>query len=238
MSARRITRKQMKKDEFVSTVTKMVFFVEEHWKPFAYGAWAIAMIALGVFSTIFYSQYREEKLKQALNKGIEYFHASISEEPNLNIYSEQPSFQTEKEKYREALKVFRKILEEDPHSSVASLALYYSGLSHFHLEKYHDASIDLERFIKQAEDTLLKDIARSSLAQAYFKEKDYEASIRVWSELAEDETSLYPRADALLHLAEAKDALGEKKEAMEIYKRITEEFPGTTAATEALKILS
>ncbi len=238
MSARRITRKQMKKDEFVSTVSKIAMYIEEHWQLFAYGIGAIAVNILIIFSTVYYLNYKEENLVRVLNQGIEYFHAPISVESDQNIASIEPTFKTEKERYQEALKIFQQILEEAPRSRVAALALYYSGLSHFHLEMYPEASKDLEEFIAQAEETLLRDVARSSLAQAYSRGDNYEASARVWSELAEDQTSLYPQADALLHLAEAKAAQGKTEEAMDIYKRIVNEFPGTMAAMEARNFIS
>lgn len=239
MSAkRRITRKQMKKDEFVSTVSKITVYVEEHWKAFTYGAGALAAVILIVFLSVVYMQHREEKLKQTLNRGIEYFHAPIAGESEQTTASILPSFKTEKERCEEALKIFKEILTDAPRSKVAPLALYYSGLSHFHLEMYKEAATDLEKFLEQAEGTLLRDVARSSLAQAYFKEKNYESSAKIWSELAEDQTALYPRADALLHLAEVKVAQGSREEALEIYKKIIDEFPGTVAAMEASNFIS
>lgn len=238
MGARRITRKQMKKDEFISTVSKMGTYIEEHWKLFAYGVGAIVVVSIAVFLTITYLQHREEKLKKTLNQGIEYFHAPISQESDPDIAPTKLAFKTKEERYQEALKIFQQILDDAPRSRVAPLALYYSGLSHFHLEMYHEASTDLEKFIEKAEETLLRDVARSTLARAYFKENNYEASSKAWSELAEDQTSLYPRAEALLHLAEAKAAQGMAKEAMEIYKKIVNEFPGTAAAMEARNFIS
>lgn len=239
MSAkRRITRKQMKKDEFVSTVSKLTIYVEEHWKAFTYGLGALAAVVLVIFVSITYMQYREQKLKQTLNRGIEYFHSPIAGESEQTVLAIGPSFETEKEKLEEALKIFQEIIDDAPRSNVAPLALYYSGLSHFHLEMYEQAALDLEKFLEQGEETLLRDVARSSLAQAYFKQENYEASAKVWSELAEDQTALYPRAEALLHLAEVKAASGNTEEALEIYKKIVDEYPGTVAAMEASNIIS
>jgi TolA-binding protein len=228
----------MKKDEFVSTVSKLTLYVEEHWKAFTYGLGALAAIILLVFISVVYMQHREEKLKQTLNRGMEYFRTPIAGESDQTVASIGPSFETEKEKLEEALKIFQELIDDAPRSKVAPLALYYSGLSHFQLEMYEDAARDLEKFLEQAEETLLRDVARSSLAQAYFKQKNYEASAKVWSELAEDQTALYPRAEALLHLAEAKSALGNTEEALEIYRKIIDEFPGTVAAMEASNIIS
>lgn len=238
MSAKRITRKQMKKDEFVSTVSKMAMYVEEHWKPFVYGAGALVVLILIIFLSVVYMQHREEKLKQALNKGIEYFHAPITGGSEELAVIAGPSFTTEKERYEEALKIFQEILEDAPRSKVSSLALYYSGLSHFHLEMHQEAAADLEKFLERANETLLRDVAQSALAQAYFKQENYDGSATIWSEIAEDQTSLYPRSDALLHLAETKNAQGNKEEALKIYKKIVEEFPGTTAAMTASNFIS
>ncbi len=233
MGKHRITRKQMKKDEFVSTVTKMTMYVEEHWKFFAIGAAVIAGIALISYLLVFYSNYRSQKASDLLNVGIEYFHAPVAPGPDAKIAPSVRTFATNDEKFEEALKKFEVLLDSYSNTKAGRLALYYSGLCQMNLGRYDEASKRLEDFIGAKGDPFIMDIARSALARCYDQKKEFEASAQMWKQLAESKQTLFPRDEALLKLAESLESQGKSTDAMEIYKRITQEYPGTRSAIEA-----
>ncbi len=233
MGKHRITRKQMKKDEFVSTVTKMTIFVEEHWKYFAISAAVIAGIALISYLLVFYSNYRSQKASDLLNVGIEYFHAPVAPGPDAKIPSSVRTFATDEEKFAEALNKFEVILDTYSRTKAGRLALYYSGLCQMNLGRYDEASKRLEGFIAAKGDPFIMDIARSALARCYDQKKKFEASAQLWKQLAENSQTLFPRDEALLKLAESYESQGKNMEAKETYRKITQDYPGTRSALEA-----
>ena len=237
MGRHRIARKQMKKDEFVSTVTTMSMFVEEHWKYFVTGAAVVAGIAIIIYLVVFYSNYRNEKASIILNAGIEYFHAPVSPGPDAKIAPSVRTFATDDEKYREALKNFEVVLNSYGRTKAGHLALYYSGLCLMDLGNYDEATRRLEEFITTGGEPFIQDIARSALAQCYFQKKDFEASAKMWKQISEESQTLFPRDEALLNLARSVESQGKIPEAMEIYRKITMEYPGTKTSQEAVSKL-
>ncbi|MEW5807500.1 MAG: tetratricopeptide repeat protein [Acidobacteriota bacterium] len=233
MGKHRITRKQMKKDEFVSAVTRASMYVEGNWKPIAYGAGIVAIIAILAYLIVFYSGYRDERASEIFNKGLQKLHAPVNPGPDAKLPASALRFPTEEEKNREALKSFDTVVNSYGRSKSASIALYYSGLCHMNLGNYDEAISRLEKFIKKETGLLLIDLAKSSLARSYFLKKDFETSARIWKELTEDNQTLYPKADALLNLAKSMEFQGKVLEAKEIYRRIAMEFPGTSSYQEA-----
>ena len=234
MGKHRITRKQMKKDEFVSTVTKMSMFVEEHWKYFTFGASVVAVIALITYLTFFYMSYRNEKASVLLNTAIEYFHAPVNPGPDAKIPVSVRTFATDDERCREALKNFEVVLNRYGSTKSGHLALYYSGLCLMNLGNYDEASRRLEEFMRSGSDPFITDIARTALAQCYFQKKDFSSAEKIWKEISERSSTLFPKDEALLNLAKSYESQGKIPEAMQIYKRIAQEYPDSPSSQEAV----
>jgi predicted negative regulator of RcsB-dependent stress response len=65
--ARRITRKQLKEDEFVSTVDTVFQWFSDNWRPFAVGLLAVCLAALAWWAIGNWTDARSGKASYALN---------------------------------------------------------------------------------------------------------------------------------------------------------------------------
>ena len=73
---RRITRKEMKKDEFVESAVEAGHWIEENWQTVV--GWAIGVLAIGAvaFGIYAYSGYSRDQAEMALADGIRLYQAA------------------------------------------------------------------------------------------------------------------------------------------------------------------
>src|SRR5437660_3740434 len=94
--------------------------------------------------------------------------------------------------------------------------------------KDQEAEAAQEKFIDVAAAPLLADIARAQIAEIHAKRGDLDGAAKMFSEIAENKTSAYPRDWALYYLAGTQEKQGKKDEAARTYAIIVKEFPTST----------
>lgn len=67
---RRLTRKKLKQDEFVSVVDEALHWLAENWRPVAYGAGTLAVVGLLWWGLSAYSGVRTDKAALALHEAV------------------------------------------------------------------------------------------------------------------------------------------------------------------------
>lgn len=70
-------------------------------------------------------------------------------------------------------------------------------------------------------------------AQVHIRQKEFEKAIAIYAKIRDEKPKVYPLDAILFHLAEAHELKGEKKEALEIYRHIQEEYTQTYYGYEA-----
>ena len=77
MAARRITRKEMKRDEFVTAMGRITLWMEDHAREALILAGLVVVAAIASIAVWQYLGQREGKASALLSRGVEMFHAQI-----------------------------------------------------------------------------------------------------------------------------------------------------------------
>jgi len=161
----RITRKELKTDNFALEVGHTVDFFEEHRTEIVrYGAAALAVVLVVVLIWI-YRGHQQGVRQEALAKAIAVQEAPVGQAaPGAPI-----SFSTQEAKDAEAIKVFSDLASRYSGSDEGYIAEYYLGCIAADQGKLGDAD---KRFSSVAENASAKysSLAKLSLGQLYFSE--------------------------------------------------------------------
>jgi tetratricopeptide (TPR) repeat protein len=232
MAARRITRKEMKRDEFVSAMGRMTIWVEEHAREaLILAGLAIAAVVGFVLVSQFLAQ-RESKASALLARGIEALRAPVkgaeaSASPGGVVYASR------EEKYRTVVDQMDALIQTYPRSRSGRLALYYKGLALLELKKPQDARKVLEEFLAGSSSGFAAPMARAALARALDDAGDHQKALDLYEQLSKGGDSSYPPQAALMEMGLCLERMGKKDEARKIYERMTREFPASDYSQEA-----
>jgi predicted negative regulator of RcsB-dependent stress response len=200
---KRIKRKQLKGDEFVSSINKIVRFAQERTKEIVALVVLVAALLLVFVGLKFVTGENRKKesllLTQILN---------LSSELNNNP---------------ENVAQLEELAGDGKFSRLAYLLLatYYvengdNDKAQSYLGKMPESRKDT--FYYQAQDLL---------AQIHFKSKDYDKAIEIYKKIEEEDPKDHSLDVVLFHRAEVHEEKGEDEEALALYKRVQEEFSQT-----------
>lgn len=200
---KRIKRKQLKEDEFVTTVNKIVRFVKGRTKELVALAVLILVVFL-IFVGIKFVRGENKKKKSLLLTQI------------LNLHSKLNDNQENVAK-----------LEELAGGGKFS-RLGYILLATYWMENgdYDKAQTYLEKIPEGRKDIFYYQ-AQDLLAQVHFKRKDYDKAIEIYKKIEEEDPKDHSLDVILFHRAEVHEEKGEVEEALALYKKVQEEFSQT-----------
>ena len=200
---KRIKRKQLKEDEFVTTVNKIVRFIKERTKE---------LVALAVLILVVFLIFVGIKFVRGENKKKE----SLLLTQILNLHSRLNDNQENVAK-----------LEELAGGGKFS-RLGYILLATYWMENgdYDKAQTCLEKIPEGRKDIFYYQ-AQDLLAQVHFKRKDYDKAIEIYKKIEEEDPKDHSLDVILFHRAEVHEEKGEVEEALALYKKVQEEFSQT-----------
>jgi tetratricopeptide (TPR) repeat protein len=228
----RITRKQMKRDEFVSTVGRVSAWAEENARMVLLlsGA-AVVLVAAGVLGAQYLGS-REAKASALLARGMEMAGAPIAA-AGAQVAPGGVSYASTGEKYRAVLDQMDAVIRTYPRTRAARLAVYYQGLAYANLGKNAEAVAALERFLDRDPDTLVSPMARAALARALEEAGQPDRAVAIYRDLAEGRGGAYPVEAALFEMGLTLERMGKSGEAREVFERITRDHPASDYSREA-----
>jgi len=206
---KRIKRKELKKDEFVSTINKVVLFFGERKKEFmALGV--LFLFVILIFIGFRLARVRSNKRENRLLTQIIELSSELNDNPE-NVAK----------------------LEELAGKGKFTRLAYIFLATHF-LEKgdYDQAAISLERMKKSKKDIFYYK-AQDLLAQIQVKRKNYDKAIDIYKKIEEENPKEYSLDVILFHRAEVYEEKGEIEEALSLYQKIKEDFPLTNYGADA-----
>ncbi|MFO8057896.1 MAG: tetratricopeptide repeat protein [bacterium] len=218
----KLSRKQMKKpDEFLTFSEKVWDWAEEHiWLIVG----VIAVIIVGVFAMRLASSWYEisqDAPRRSLAQAEQVFNApmqSEQDELSMDMSGEQRSkFETERQKYQQAIQFFQKVVDSHPESVEARLAYLYLGVSCEKTGSYQKSLKHYERFLETgaAKDNQgLKHSALMGIARVHYQRKDYEKSLNYLDKLIKKDSPY--KNDAMLLKARCYHETGKEDEVRKI----------------------
>jgi predicted negative regulator of RcsB-dependent stress response len=191
----RITRKELKTDQFALEVEHSINFFEQHKGEIAkYGGIALAAAALIVGYTV-YSRHESGVREQALASAIRVQEAPVGQSGNGGL-----AFPSQEAKDQEATKVFADLQSKYSGSAEGEVAEYYLGAIKADQGKLAEA----EKLFQQAAqkgDANYASLAKLSLAQIQFSDGRTAQGEKLLRELIADPSAFVSSDQATISLA-------------------------------------
>lgn len=232
-------RVQKKRDEApLRLVTRSEELVEQvrsnpKW---IWGGMGVALALIAIFITGWFLNQQAEKKAAAIEaEAFRLFH----EPPPLPQPIEEgkpepePDIMDKTERLKKSASLYDEIVEKHPRTDVARMAPYESGNVYFELKDYDAAENRYLAFLeKNAAQKNLASLAHLKLGYLYQKKGNPESALKHFRASYEAEGG-NSRDQAGFELARALEMSDKKNEAVEIYKKVSEDFEKSPWGVEA-----
>lgn len=228
--ARRLTRKQIKQDEFVSLVDQSMHWLGQNWRQAAIGlggAIAAGLIYWGVSSFL---ASRQDAASTALAKALAAYSAPVG---SVAPADAPVKFATDKERLAEAEKEFQRVVSKYWLTPQVRVARLY--LARIAADRGDDAQamrlladITARRSADPVTRVAMADLIRMQLAKGEGPEL-----VKQLEGMVAGKDDRLPRDVALFELARVYERTGKPDQAARLYRKLTEDFPDSPYTTEA-----
>jgi tetratricopeptide (TPR) repeat protein len=230
----RLTRKELKKDPFLSVYyDDFVEFAQKNYRAIIAAILLAALAVVAVYSWRSYKQRQELAANALLGTALKTFHAYVGAASEDASAPGGQTFSTPAQKYQAALKQFSEVVEKYPRQKAAEIALYHVGVCQSQLGNSGAAVKTLEQAVR-ASDPDIASLARLALADELARAGKLDAARKVYAHLAGHPTRAVPAATAWLALANA-ERFTQPAAAREIYQRLAKDYSSDTYLAETVK---
>lgn len=206
---KRIKRKQLKEDEFVSTINKVINFAKKRSKELIAASLAVVCIVILIIA-IKAIQANAVKKESRLLADVLDLSSQLRDNPDKITDLEN-------------------LAGNGKFSRVAYLKLAAYCIEQGDTEK---AKSYLEKIPENKKDLIYYQ-SRDMLGQIYIQNDEFDNAIEIYKKIEEENPENYTLDPVLFHQAQAHEQKGEKEEALALYRRIQDDFPQTMYGFEA-----
>lgn len=207
-----LRKKDLREDEFISTVDKAYLFLSENTERWLYPLLGVLAAALAVYLGWLYLDHRENRAAFFLHEALS---AKVKNAPAEEVEAK-----------------LRFVLERHPRSDAAEMARWF--LAHHHVEQWNrEAAVPVvEEFARRKDG--LGSLASYKLALLYAADgREAEAEAMLLEMLSDPDAAI--TADVIIAaLARLYAATGRYEEAEQRYRQVLADFPGS-ALTQAVQ---
>lgn len=221
----RISRKELKRDEFVEATKEAEHWLEEHWQLVAKIAAGIAAAGIVVAIGFWVVKANREKAAALFAEG-------------LGKYEQAQTAGFDDPAQLEAALTDFDASAKKGGGPIGQVATFYRGVSLHRLGRHEDAiTALLEVADSHAASPTLAGSAKALLAEVYQATGEGDRAIELLQALIDTDPPIYPVDQALLELGKIRMARDEGAEARQAWQRIVDEFPARGAVEEARTLL-
>jgi len=223
----RISRKELKTDEFAAEVSKTVEFVQTNrQRLIAAGVVVAVLVIVGGGGYTWYTK-RAEGASEALGNAMRTYHApvrpvSLSDAPGELVFG------TDNQRATQALTEFQAVADKYSWMRVGKTAQYYAGLCQTTLGNLPEAEKQLNA-VASSSDSFVAPLAKMALANLYARENKTAQAQQLYQDLIDHPSDSLPKATAQLALAEFLQPT-KPAEADKIFKDVAASNPGPDVA--------
>lgn len=227
----RISRQELKHDEFVESVAEATGYLRGHGRTIAIAAGIVVAVLIAVFGYRLYAERQSIRAETALGKAMQTFHARLRQPAEPAAEPDEITFASDSIKYQSALKEFGDLVQKYPRTRAARVARYYSALSQIQLGQAEAASRTLEE-LAASDDREISSLAKFQMAQLYQRSGKWSDSEKLLRQIIQNPTFSVSKAAAEMTLA---DQLRQKNpaEAIKLYEQVRNQFPTSPLADTA-----
>lgn len=229
----RLTRKEIKRDEFATAVGRGVEYAEGHVRSILLAVGAVILIGALAIGIRAFLKGREAEAGEALTYAMKVYAAPIDAAAAKPTDTREPSFASQEARRNRAKELFEGIRDDYGSTDAADVAGLYLGQIAAQEGQLDRARELWEDFVDEHEGHILAGQARLNLIELDRQQgKAQELATRLRGLLEETEPPL-PQ-DILYHeLGVTLEQLGQRQEAVEAYQKILDEFPQSPYRAEA-----
>lgn len=230
----RLTRHDLKKDEFRSTYEEFERFTKENYKAIAAVASILVVVVGSALALKLYMDRREQAAATELGTALRTFRAYVGAPSAAGgALPDTDSFPTAQAKYKKALDEFAALAKKYPRTKAASIALYHQGVCQAQLGDEAGALKSLEE-ASHASDREIASLAQLARAGELAKAGKFPEAVKIYQDLVDHPTLTVPRATALLGKADAYRST-QPAQARQIYEQVEKEFGSDLTIAQAVR---
>jgi tetratricopeptide (TPR) repeat protein len=228
-------KRQIKEDEFVSTMERVVTWASARRDEVRIAAGLLVVLGAAAVAFFYFHGQRAREAENALQEALDVWRAPV--EAELPPTADKPTgqvFATADEKYKSAAAAFEGVERRYPSRPEAESARYYAALCRERLKQYDEAEKGLKALAdRKAGARLEPTVARIALADLYRQRGQVDKAVDSYRAVVADRDFPFPRDYALMSLASTLEEANRLAEARASYKRLAEDFPASVYAPEA-----
>lgn len=221
---RRITRKQLKEDEFVSTVDQLLRRFGEYWKPAAAALGCVLVVVLLWWVGSQWSSSRADKASALLQVAVDTYQAAIVQQPVADL--------------TEAEEGFSEVVERYGRTSQGDVARLYVARIAVGRGEVDTARAIFVRLADRHKDDALGRLAALDLVRLRLQSGQGAEVATELEAMVVGRNSQLPRDVALFELAEVFLEEQNVDQAREYFQKLVDEFPESPYGTQARQRLS
>lgn len=229
----RLTRHELKKDELADRLATLRGSLAQNRRRIVLGGGTTLLVVAVSLAIFLYVRSRQAGAAEAFSKALVTYHAVVTATPppGTNL----PHFKTGEEKYKEALRQFTEVSSQFGRQRPGRWARYYAALCQRELGQSAEAEQQLVA-IAGENDAELAAAAKMALATLYQRTSRTEEAEKIYRELETSPTAIVPKPAAQIALAELYQKTNPSR-ATALYQQIEKDYPGTSAADQAARML-
>ena len=230
----RLTRKEMKRDEFVEALERSASFMERNARNLIVAAVAVLVVALAGVGVYWWYQSQEAKANAALTAALEVYRAAVGD--NAEPETEGgPTFADEDARRARAKELFTDVEDDYGLTGAADVAEVFLAQIAVEEGDFARARELWQSFVADHRDHVLAGQVRVNLIHLDRQEgHDEEVVSRLEPMLtAAPEDRELPGDVVLWELAQTYEEMDRGDDAQATYRRLTEEYPTSAYASQA-----
>jgi predicted negative regulator of RcsB-dependent stress response len=234
----RLTRKDMKRDEFTAVVGRGVEYAETHVRTLVYAVGGLLLLIALAVGFYYYHRGQQEKANVALADAMKVYHAPVTATGAKPDDPDEPSFPTDAARRARAKDLLTKVHRDygsTDAGDVAGLYLAQIAADEGHLDEARKLWSD---YADGHKGTMLGTEARLNLLNLDRKQGKGEAVVKELRSMLEKGDAPLPQDLILRELGATLEDLHRPQEAIQSYQRILDEFPTSTFRGEAQQKIS
>jgi tetratricopeptide (TPR) repeat protein len=243
-----IERHRLKENEVALSVTRLRDSFEQYQREITIGIVAVVVLVAAAGGYYYWRGRTDAQARSMLSAamaidGAEVVVPTVPEPPAGGTTATpaaapvQPpgTYPTEKARLEAALPKFLALADAYPGTTPGIAARYQAGSVLLQLGRAKEAMDRYHEVIDRAGDGLYGDMAKLGLADAQAADKQYDAAIVAYQQLAVRKDGNLPVDGVLMQLGRVYAMAGRKAEALKTFQRIVDEFPQSGYAAAAKK---
>jgi len=223
----RISRHELKTDEFVSGMDAAYEYYLQHQRAFLTALTVVLVIAgLGLVGYS-WQKHRSAQAEGMLAAALDTYHAPVG----TPTAPGQTSFSSSAQRAQAAQKLFQKVSDSYPHTFAAQVGAYYVGLTQADAGDLSAAEKTLQDVSAHA-DTNVQALAHQALAQLYAQQGKLDLAQGELRPLIGAKSETVPSGIATFELAQLEQA-STPADATKLYQQLKKDYPNSSLAAQA-----